>query len=127
MGGGGGKQSSKPFFFEGQKEAATEQFLPFILPRLFGQPDVGTEAAINRTGQQLTEGLSQQGLTGSGIAAKAVSDQAVFSQQQREAGIMDIFKLLISPVGQKSNSSNFNFNATPTAGKGGVGGSGFGG
>ena len=101
--------SSKPVFFGAQSDNADQAINEILLPRLFGgAPDVATEASQARTQEGLNEGLARQGLTGSGLAAKAISNQAVGAGQARDAQLLDLLTRLLTPVRNKSSSQGIN-------------------
>lgn len=102
MGGGGG--SSKPVFYEGQKDLAAQLFAPggIFASLLGGAPDVGFERNLQRSSQNLTSNLAQQGLTGSGLAAKALGNFETDAVGQRQDNMMRVLLDAIQPAGQRS-------------------------
>ena len=119
--GGSQSSSSKPFFLDFDKHQGNNQlgvasraFQEILIPRLFGgAPDVGTEAAINRGRQQLSRDASSRGLRGSGIEARMMSNSTAQQVLGREAQFMSMIFNAISPLGQQSKSSGFNFGFKP--------------
>lgn len=104
--GGGGKSTSKPYFFEGQKDIAKSIFAPGgpIASLLGGAPDVGYEAGINRGTQQLNQNLASAGLFGQPLGARAqvdfLSKAAVGREQNRLSNLLGA----IQPAGSSSVS-----------------------
>jgi hypothetical protein len=105
----GGGSSSKPTFFPGQRENfITPVFAEGgpVASLLTGAPDPGFEAGVQRGSQRLGESLSDQGLTGSGLAAKAFTDFGTRATQGREALRMDQILKFIQPAGTSSISNS---------------------
>lgn len=103
-GGGGGGGKSEPVFYEGQKDLAAALFGqsgPFW-SLLGGGPDVGFERNAARGAQQLNYNLAQQGLTGSGLAAKAFSNYETDVQAQRQDNMMRVLLDAIQPAGART-------------------------
>ena len=88
---------SKPFFFDGQKDFGNALFAPggFFESLLGGAPDPGTERGIQRNTANQADALASQGLTGSGLAAKSISD----STTQTNFGLQDnLFEKLMAGI-----------------------------
>jgi len=100
-GGGGG---SKLVFFDGQKDFGGQLFQPGgLFPSLLGGgPNQALEAQISRGQQGVAEQLSAQGLTGSGLAAKAISDFGVNAAGQRQNDLVRTVLSAIQPAGASS-------------------------
>jgi hypothetical protein len=110
-GGGSSSNSSKPVFLPGQKDMATEILMGILGPMAMGgAPDAGTQVANNRGRQGLNQQLAQQGLTGSGLAAKsAVGLEQGFAENAAKQRF-DIINRIFSPLGQAGSGSSTNAN-----------------
>lgn len=104
----GAKSSgSKPVFFDGQLELAAEIFGsqgPFRA-LLEGGPDAGFEAGAQRSRQALGFNLSEQGLAGQPLGAKAQVDLERGIATDRESNRLQTLLGAIQPAGTKSSSS----------------------
>ena len=96
--------SSKPVFYDGQKDLAAQMFAPggMFASLLGGGPDVGFERGAARSAQGLTGGLAQQGLTGSGLAAKSMTNLQGDIAGKRQDNVMNILMSAIQPAGTTS-------------------------
>jgi hypothetical protein len=105
---GGSSSGSKPIFYDGQKELASQLFAPggMFASLLGGGPDVGFERNAARGQQGLVNGLAQQGLTGSGLAAKSLTNYASDTQGQRQDNSMRVLLDAIQPAGTRSFGSS---------------------
>ena len=105
---GGSSSGSKPVFYPGQQDLASQMFGPggMFASLLGGGPDVGFERNAARGAQGLTNSLSQQGLTGSGLAAKSLTNYASDTQGQRQDNQMRILLDAIQPAGTRSFGSS---------------------
>lgn len=114
-------QQQKPVFAEGQKDAAGQIIQQILLPALFGgAPDAATEAGINRSQQAVGQQLASQGLTGSGLAARAAADVQKGALEARANQRFDMINRIFSPMGGQSTGG------TGPLGFTGFGGRGFG-
>jgi hypothetical protein len=104
--GSGGSQSSKPTWLDGQKGLATDWLSQILGPMAFGAPNAGMEQANNRSREGLNATLANQGLTGSGLAAKSASGLEQGLNMNAIQAMMQAGGALMSPVGQKSSSFN---------------------
>jgi hypothetical protein len=107
LSGSGGSSGSKPVFMEGQKEMATDILMSVLGPlALGGAPNPATEIAANRSREGLNQTLAQQGLSGSGLAAKSAAGLEQGLAGNDAAMRMDVINRIFDPLGQKSNSFN---------------------
>jgi hypothetical protein len=98
--------SSKPIWADAQKEVRDDVFRNLLFPQAFGgAPDAGTEASINRGREGLTEQLATQGLSGTGLAGRAVGNYEQGALQDREKGRQAVIDRILAPLGQSSNQS----------------------
>ena len=99
FGGSGGGGESKPFFLPGQKEFGGGLFAPggYFASLLGGGPNIGLERQITRGQEGLTNNLSQQGLTGSGLAAKALTNYQTQATGQRQDNLTEILLNAMRP------------------------------
>jgi len=89
---GAKSSSSKPSYLPGQKEFGGELFAPggFFASLLGGGPNVGLERQIARGGEGLNDQLSQQGLTGTGLAAKSLTNFQTNAAGQRQDNLAEL-------------------------------------
>lgn len=114
MGGQGSSSSAKPFFHEGQKEAAGRAIQEIIVPQLFGGgPNFQVEQMRSRGERAVTQQVGSQGLsTEDGVAQArfAANDEAAMGAQQQQ--FLALLDRIFDPAGQKSQSSSFGFKIT---------------
>jgi len=106
-----GQQQSqgKPVFLPGQQDLAGQILMSVLAPMaLGGAPDPGTEINNQRSRQNLNQTLAQQGLTGSGLAAKSSAslEQGLAANTANQR--YDIVNRIFSPLGSTSKASGFN-------------------
>jgi hypothetical protein len=104
---GGSSSSSKPVFFEGQKELAEGLFKPggAFASILSGAPNAAFEAGANRSRDQLNRNLQQQGLLGSPLAARAQLDFESKTASSSEQNQLQNLQSIIQPIGTGSSMS----------------------
>ena len=105
---GGSSSGSKPVFYDGQKELAAQLFAPggVFASLLGGAPDVGFERGVARSSANLTQGLAQQGLTGTGLAAKSLTNFNTQVAGQRQDNMYRLLLDAIQPAGTRSFGSS---------------------
>ena len=105
--GGGGDSKSKPFFYEGQKDFGEALFAPGspLWALLQGGPDAGLERQALRGAEGLTNNLAQQGLTGTGLAAKALQGYQTNVAGQRQDNMFQVLLNAMRPTSTTSTSS----------------------
>lgn len=103
---GGSSSKSKPYFFPGQKSLAELLFGPLgpFASMLGGGPDPGYQAGVNRAFGQLNQNLSQQGLFGSPLGARAATDLATGAAVGAEQNRLQNLLAAIQPAGSKSEA-----------------------
>ena len=91
-------------FYPGQKEFAGQLFDPggLFQTLLGGGPNPGLERQISRGQDNLTAGLAQQGLTGSGLAAKSLTGYQTQAAGQRQDNLVETMLNAIRPAGSVS-------------------------
>jgi hypothetical protein len=105
-GGGGGDSKSKPYLFPGQEEFGSAMFAPGspLWSLLQGGPNVGMERQALRGAEGLTNNLAQQGLTGSGLAAKSLTNYQTGVAGQRQDNMYQILLQAMRPTATISTS-----------------------
>ena len=96
----GAKQSSsKPSYLPGQKEFGAELFAPggYFYSLLQGGPNAGLERQALRGAEGLTNNLAQQGLTGSGLAAKSLTNYQTGVAGQRQDNLPEVLMNAMRP------------------------------
>lgn len=91
-------------FYPGQKDFAGTLFAPGGLFQSLagGGPNPGLERQIARGGEGLTQQLSQQGLTGTGLAAKSLTNFQTQAAGQRQDNLIEVMLNAIKPAGSVS-------------------------
>jgi hypothetical protein len=69
---------------------------------LNGGPNAGLERQIARGGEGLTQNLAQQGLTGTGLAAKSLGNYQTQAAGQRQDNLVEIMLNAMKPAGSVS-------------------------
>lgn len=90
---------SGPSYLPGQKDFGGSLFAPggYFQQLLGGGPNVGLERQAARGAEGLTNNLAQQGLTGSGLAAKSMTDYQSKVTGQRQDNLTEILLNAMRP------------------------------
>jgi hypothetical protein len=105
-----GKDSSgaKPVFLPGQKELAGEVLMSVLGPMVLGgAPDAATEINNARGREGLNQTLATQGLSGSGLAAKAAATLEQGNNANTARQRFDMINRVFGSLGQSSSGSGF--------------------
>jgi len=104
--GGGGDSKSGPVWLPGQKDFGAAIFAPGSpLWDLFGGgPNPGFERQALRGQEALTNNLAQQGLTGTGLAAKATTNYQSQVTGGRQDNLMNVLAAFMRPTATSSTS-----------------------